>query len=99
MSAICSLLEDEDFLVQVGDHLDVVVIPPELNELTDEDEQDEQDDTVGIACVVDVPGPIEIHYDALDDSGDVLVEIIEDEPAVNFEHNTATTSNVSSPDR
>ncbi|XP_066944583.1 uncharacterized protein [Macrobrachium rosenbergii] len=43
---------------------DIVIIPPDVDELTDEDEDEAFDDTTGEATVQDVPGTLELHIDS-----------------------------------
>ncbi|KAB0805128.1 hypothetical protein PPYR_02098 [Photinus pyralis] len=59
LAEIEDIINDPNFMEDV-ESADIVVLPPETDYLTDEDEAD--DDILGIAEVNDVPGELELQY-------------------------------------
>lgn len=53
------IINDPNFMDDV-ESADIVVLPPETDYLTDEDEAD--DDVLGVVDVADVPGELELQY-------------------------------------
>ncbi|XP_069670940.1 piggyBac transposable element-derived protein 3-like isoform X1 [Periplaneta americana] len=57
------IVNDDTFANEVdvqSEKVDIVVLPPDPDSLTDEDEA--PDDVTGVANVKDVPGPVEVHF-------------------------------------
>ncbi|KAK3888394.1 hypothetical protein Pcinc_007522 [Petrolisthes cinctipes] len=55
------LLFEEDQEGDTTERADVIIVPPDVDELTDEEGSDE--DVMGETSVQDVPGSLEVHVD------------------------------------
>ncbi|XP_076044777.1 uncharacterized protein LOC143027379 [Oratosquilla oratoria] len=55
------LLFDEDEEEDTAERADVIIVPPDVDELTDE--EDIAEDEMGEISVQDVPGTLEVHVD------------------------------------
>ncbi|XP_076029877.1 uncharacterized protein LOC143018405 [Oratosquilla oratoria] len=55
------LLFDEDEEEDAAERADVIIVPPDVDELTDE--EDIAEDEMGEISVQDVPGTLEVHVD------------------------------------
>ncbi|XP_076060285.1 uncharacterized protein LOC143036609 [Oratosquilla oratoria] len=60
---VLELLFDEDEEEDTAERADVIIVPPDVDELTDE--EDIAEDEVGEISIQDVPGTLEVHVDRM----------------------------------
>ena len=87
------MLEIEEYLKEISETedieaSDVVILPPDVNNLSDEDEID--DDETGECMVNEVPGPLELHVEIFDKVAETENNI--DSESINTATDTANFS-------
>ena len=88
MNEVLNIINDgniQNTIDEDCEHVDVIVLPPDTDALTDEDEAD--DNSTGIVNVTDVPGPLEVHFQSRDKPPDT----VENEDTAGTEISRGTT--------